>query len=78
MKWEVSQRPGGASDSLGNSLRRDAHNRRSRVVAPDCLGNDRIQRSTAIDPNGRLTWKAPDNEQCISGAHRTVRCAHHG
>jgi hypothetical protein len=50
---------GGAPDSL----RREAHNGRSRAVAPDylvcapdILGNDRIQRSTTTYPNGRLTW----------------------
>jgi hypothetical protein len=32
-------------------------------------GGRRIQRSTAPDPNGRLTWRAPESEQC------TVRCA---
>ena len=45
--------------------------RRSRAVAPDCpvctgqSGNGRIQRSTTIDPNGRLTWPG----------HRTVNSA---
>jgi hypothetical protein len=45
--------------------------RRPRAVAPDCLcasdslGNGRIQRSTATDPNGRLTWLG----------HRTVSSA---
>jgi hypothetical protein len=34
--------------------------------APDCLGSGQIQRSTAANPNGRLTWQASD----------TVRCAH--
>jgi hypothetical protein len=32
--------------------------RRHRAVAPDSLGNSRIQRSTATDPNGRLTWQS--------------------
>jgi hypothetical protein len=57
-----------------DSLRREAHDGRSRSVAPDYLGNGRIQRSTATDPNGRLTWQAPNNEQCMSGAHRIVQC----
>jgi hypothetical protein len=35
--------------------RKEAVTRRSRAVAPDSLGNGRIQWSTAIDPNGRLT-----------------------
>jgi hypothetical protein len=29
----------------------------SQAVAPDCPGNGRIQRSTATDPNSRLTWQ---------------------
>jgi hypothetical protein len=69
MKWTVSQRPVGAPDSeqypvqcapdysVGHpdSLCREAHNGRSRAIAPDSLGNGRIQQSTATDPNGRLT-----------------------
>jgi hypothetical protein len=31
-------------------------------------GNGRIQRSTATDANGRLTWHAPDTAQFMSGA----------
>jgi hypothetical protein len=27
-------------------------------------------------PTGALTWRAPDNEQWLSGAPPTVRCAH--
>jgi hypothetical protein len=65
MKWTVSQRSGGAPDSEQYLVR----------CAPDCLGNGRIQQSTTTDPNGRLTWQASDSEQCMSGAHRTVRCA---
>jgi hypothetical protein len=30
-------------------------------------GNGRIQRSTATAANGRLTWRAPDSAQCLSG-----------
>jgi hypothetical protein len=30
-------------------------------------GNGRIQRSTATDANSRLTWRAPDTAQCLSG-----------
>jgi hypothetical protein len=47
-----------------NSLRREADNGHSRAVAPDCpvctrlSSNGRIQRSTATDPNGRLTWQS--------------------
>jgi hypothetical protein len=40
--------------------------------APDCSvpqEDRRLQRSTAPNPNGRLTWHAPDSEQC------SVRCA---
>jgi hypothetical protein len=33
-----------------------AATRRSRDVAPDCLGNVWIQLPIAIDPNDRLTW----------------------
>jgi hypothetical protein len=36
-------------------------------VPPDCpvLQEDKgLQRSTARNPNGLLTWQAPDNEQC--------------
>jgi hypothetical protein len=43
-----------------------------RQVASDCPVRHRgrrIQRSTATDTNGRVTWQAPDNEQC------RVRCA---
>jgi hypothetical protein len=43
-----------------------------RQVTPDCPvrhGGRRIQRSTATNPKGRLTWQAPDSE------HRHVRCA---
>jgi hypothetical protein len=32
--------------------------------APDCLGRGQIQRSTATDPNGRLTWQASDTVRC--------------
>jgi hypothetical protein len=39
------------------------------------MGNGQIQRSTDTDPNGRLIWQAPDTEQCMSRARRTVRCA---
>jgi hypothetical protein len=35
-----------------DSLRRGAHNGRSRSTAPDSLGNGRIQQSIAIDRNG--------------------------
>jgi hypothetical protein len=34
---------------------------------PDCLmpqEDKGLQRSTAPNPNGRLTWHAPDSEQC--------------
>jgi hypothetical protein len=31
------------------------------------VGNGRIQRSTATSANGRLTWRAPDSAQCLSG-----------
>jgi hypothetical protein len=48
-----------------DSLRREAHNGRSRAVAPDSLGKGRIQWSTATDPTGRLTWPG----------HRTVNGA---
>jgi hypothetical protein len=30
------------------------------------IGNGRIQRSTATDANGWLTWRAPDTAQCLS------------
>jgi hypothetical protein len=43
-----------------------------RQVAPDCQVHHkdrRSQRSTAPNPISRLTWHAPDNEQC------NVRCA---
>jgi hypothetical protein len=52
------------SGGTPGSLRREAHNGRSRIVAPDrqvcneSLGNGRIQRSTASDPNDRLMWQA--------------------
>jgi hypothetical protein len=72
MKWVVYQRLGGAAYSeqypvrcasgcpVGhpNSLRREAHNGRSRAVAPDSLGNSQIQRST--DLNDRLTWQGTE------------------
>jgi hypothetical protein len=54
-----------------NSLRREAHNGRSRAMAPDCplcteqSSNGRIQWSTIADLNGRLTWID----------HRTVWCS---
>jgi hypothetical protein len=38
------------SGGISGSLRREAHAGRTRTVAPDCLGNGRIQRSTATDP----------------------------
>jgi hypothetical protein len=31
------------------------------------VGNGRIQRSTATSANDRLTWRAPDSAQCLSG-----------
>jgi hypothetical protein len=43
-------------------------------VPPDCPVHHkdrRLQQSMAPNPNGRLTWNAPDNEQCH------VRCAPH-
>jgi hypothetical protein len=30
------------------------------------------QRVATVGSNGRLTWQAPDSEQCL---HRTIRCA---
>jgi hypothetical protein len=63
MKWAVSQHSGGAPDS--EQYMSDVHWAvwaessqlgTLEVVAPDCLGNGRIQRSTAKDLNGRLTW----------------------
>jgi hypothetical protein len=42
-------------------------------VQPDCpvqQKNKRLQWSSAPNPNGRLTWHSPDNEQW------RVRCAH--
>jgi hypothetical protein len=62
-----------------DSLRREATDRRSLAVAPDCPvctglsgvpradGNGRIQRSTATGTNGQLTWHAPDTAQLMSG-----------
>jgi hypothetical protein len=38
-----------------------------RTKPPDCpvrQENRRLQRSTAPNPNGRLTWHSPDSEQC--------------
>jgi hypothetical protein len=55
-----------------DSLRREATDRRSLAIAPDCPvctglsgvpradGNGRIQRSTATGANGRLMLRAPD------------------
>jgi hypothetical protein len=59
-----------------DSLRREAHNGRSQAVAPNNLGNSRIQRSTATNPqrSGDVA-RAPDSEQCMSIVHRTIRCA---
>jgi hypothetical protein len=56
------------------NIRRSETVRKSqrRQVAPNCPVRHRgrqIQRSTATDANDRVTWKAPDNEQCC------VRCA---
>jgi hypothetical protein len=31
------------------------------------VGNGRIQRSTTTDTNDRLTWRAPNTAQCLSG-----------
>jgi hypothetical protein len=74
MKWAVSQRTSGASDSehcisggigLSNAHRavcaEEPATRCPWAVAPECpvctgqSGNSQIQRSTATDPNGRLT-----------------------
>jgi hypothetical protein len=54
-------------DGTPGSLRREAHNGHSQAVAPDCLGNGRIQRSIAIDPNGRLMWPGHQtvNSACL-------------
>jgi hypothetical protein len=51
-------------------------------VPPDCpvlLEDRRLQRSNAPNPNGALTWDAPDSEQCpvrcttgLSGAPSTA------
>ena len=63
----------GLSDEAPDSLRREAAERRSLAVAPDCPvcqradGNGRIQRSTATGANGRLTWRAPDIHCAVSG-----------
>jgi hypothetical protein len=58
-----------------DGLHREATDRRSLAVAPNCPvciglsgvpradGNGRIQRSTATDANGWLTWRAPDTVQ---------------
>jgi hypothetical protein len=58
-----------------DSLRREATDRCSLTVAPNCPvctglsgvpwadGNGRIQRSTATGANDRLTWCAPDTAQ---------------
>jgi hypothetical protein len=78
-KWAISQRLVAhrtlMSGVAPDSLRREATDRRSLAVAPDCPvctglsgvpwadGNGRIQRSTAIGANGRLTWRAPDTAQ---------------
>jgi hypothetical protein len=40
-----------------DSLRREAHNGCSGAVASDSVGNGRIQRSIATDPNSRLMWQ---------------------
>ena len=62
-----------------DSLRREATDRCSLTVAPNCPvctglsgvpwadGNGRIQRSTATGANGRLTWRAPDIYCVVSG-----------
>jgi hypothetical protein len=47
-------------------------------LAPDylvCHKGRRIQRSTALNPNGRLTWQAPDNEQCHVRCTRRQKAA---
>jgi hypothetical protein len=44
-----------------DTLCREAHDV---WCALDSLGDGRIQWSTAMDPNGRLTWQALDTEQC--------------
>jgi hypothetical protein len=58
-----------------DNLRRGPADGHSLSAAPDCLmctrqsGNGQIQRSTATGSNGRLTWQAPNSEQC------PIRCA---
>jgi hypothetical protein len=73
------------SGGTPGSLRREAHNGRSWVVALDCpvctrlFDNGRIQQSTVADLNGRLTWLGhrTANIACpvctrLSSAPRTV------
>jgi hypothetical protein len=57
--------------------------RRPRAAPQDCpvcteqYGNGRIQWSTAADPQRSAdVARTPDSEQCLSGVHRTIRCAH--
>jgi hypothetical protein len=63
----------GLSGEAPDNLRREATDRRSLAVEPDCPvcqradGNGRIQRSTATGANGRLTWRAPDIYYAVSG-----------
>jgi hypothetical protein len=55
-KWSVSQRSGGAPDSLCRELRITGL---SGAIALDCLANSRLrlyQRSTATYLNGQVMW----------------------
>jgi hypothetical protein len=56
--------------------RQDARNMSG--VPPDCpvqLEDKRLQRSTASNPNGQLTWHAPDPEQCHVRCTTGLSCA---
>jgi hypothetical protein len=63
--WTVRWSTGQSAQRSHRQALSGCSTRLSGVHRTDC--NGRIQRSTATGANGRLTWRAPDTGQLLSG-----------
>jgi hypothetical protein len=66
VRWAHDQRSTNTATANGHKVKNGKRNSATsgRTRLSDVPQGRRIQQSSATNPNGRLTWYAPNNEQC--------------
>jgi hypothetical protein len=74
-QWSTTTRLPWVRDIRSSETVSDVRSHRTVRCATGLSGATQGQGNQTVDSNGKLTWQAPDTEQCCVVAHRTVRCS---